>query len=123
MSGSLDPDMADSGTEAGPSDAPIPYLYAISLNLKNGGKLVFGELAHYGPGMLQDYAQLFALASSEQARYALELLGMKRRIANKYACPCGCGVRLGRCRFRHRLLPLRRLASRGCPLGRIRWEE
>jgi hypothetical protein len=91
----------------------IPYLYAISLKLKNGGKLVFGELAHYGPGMLQDYAQLFMLGSTDQARYALSLLGMKKRIANKQPCPCGCSVRLGRCRFNRRLLPFRKLASRG----------
>jgi len=95
------------------SSCLVPYLYAISLKLKSGGKLVFGELAHYGPGMLQDYAQLFTLESTGQARYALELLGMKKRIANKRLCPCGCGIRLGRCPFRHRLLPLRKLASRG----------
>lgn len=90
----------------------VPYLYAISLKLNNGGKLVFGELAHYGPGMLQDYAQLFALKSTEQARYALELLGLKKRIANKRRCACGCGVRLARCRFNRRLRPFRKLASR-----------
>lgn len=95
------------------SSCLIPYLYAISLKLKNGGKLVFGELAHYGPGMLQDYAQLFTLGSTDQARCALQLLGMKRRIANKCPCPCGCGIRLGRCRFGRRLIPLRKLASRG----------
>ncbi len=91
----------------------IPYLYAISLKLKNGGKLVFGELAHYGPGMLQDYALLFMLGSMDRAQYALKLLSMKRRIANKKPCPCGCGIRLGQCRFNHRLLRFRKLASRG----------
>lgn len=95
------------------SSCVIPYLYAISLKLKYGGKLVFGELAHYGPGMLQDYAQMFALCTTEQVRYVLVLLGLKKRIANKKRCPCGCGVRLGRCRFNHRLLPFRKIASRG----------
>lgn len=90
----------------------VPYLYAISLKLQNGGKLVFGELAHYGPGMLHDYAQLFSLPTVVQARYALKLLGKKKRVANKLSCPCGCNVRLGRCRFNHRLLQFRNLASR-----------
>lgn len=90
----------------------IPYLYAISLKLKSGGKLAFGELAHYGPGMLQDYAQLFSLPTVDQVRYALELLGKRKRIANKCPCPCGCGHRLGRCRFHYRLLRFRRIASR-----------
>lgn len=94
------------------SSCLIPYLYAISLKLKNGGKLVFGELAHYGPGMLQDYAQLFSLDNTKKAHAALELLGTKKRIANKRPCPCGCGVRLGRCRLHRRLLPFRKLASR-----------
>ena len=91
----------------------IPYLYAISKKLAEGGKLIFGELAHYGPGMLQDYAQLFGLPSADQALFALELLGMRKRVANKRPCPCGCRQRLGRCGFRRRLLGLRRLASRG----------
>jgi hypothetical protein len=39
----------------------VPYLFAISRKLTHGGKLVFGELEHYGPGMLKDYAQLFGL--------------------------------------------------------------
>jgi hypothetical protein len=90
----------------------IPYLYAMSLKLKNGGDFVFGELAHYGPGMLQDYAQLFSLRTIDQARYALELLAKRKRIANKRPCPCGCKLRLGRCRFRYSLLRLRRLTSR-----------
>lgn len=94
------------------SNCLIPYLYAISLKLRNGGKLVFGELAHYGPGMLHDYAQLFALGSPEQAQYALSLLSLKKRIANKKGCPCGCGNRLGQCPVRYRLLPFRKLASR-----------
>lgn len=91
----------------------LPYLYAISRKLTYGGKLVFGELDHYGAGMLKDYAQLFGLPTVEQAQYALELLGRKKRIANKLPCPCGCKLRLGRCRFNRRLLPYRKLASSG----------
>ena len=91
----------------------VPYLYAVSLKLKGGGALVFGELPHYGPGMLQDYAQLFSLTTMERAHKALILLTEKKRLANKRPCPCGCKLRLGRCRFRYRLLRFRKLASRG----------
>ena len=91
----------------------VPYLYAVSLKLTDGGALVFGELPHYGPGMLQDYAQLFSLATMERAHDALILLTEKKRLANKRPCPCGCKLRLGRCRFRYRLRRFRKLANRG----------
>ncbi|HYE19730.1 MAG TPA: hypothetical protein VEA69_14870 [Tepidisphaeraceae bacterium] len=90
----------------------VPYLYAISKKLRDGGKLVFGELAHYGSGMLADYAQLLGLKVPDQVRGALALLGTKRRVANKLRCPCGCSLRLGRCKFNRRLAQFRRLASR-----------
>jgi len=90
----------------------VPYLYAISHKLKNGGPLPFGELAHAGPGLIQDYAELFGLSTSEQVKTALKLLTYKRRIANKKACPCGCKLRLGRCKFGRRLHRFRRYACR-----------
>lgn len=89
----------------------IPWLYAMSKKLA-GGDLVFGELAHYGEGLLDDYVQLFRLHTSAQARAALKLLTIKRRVANKRKCPCGCSRRLGRCPFHLRLLHFRRLADR-----------
>ena len=48
----------------------------------------------------------------EQAERALRLLGMKKRRANKQVCPCGCGRRVGRCRFNARLREFRMLAPR-----------
>ena len=90
----------------------VPYLFAISHKLKAGGPLPFGELAHGSKGMLADYAHLFRLRHPESARYALQLLGMKKRRANKLPCPCGCGVRLGRCKFNFHLREFRALASR-----------
>lgn len=88
-----------------------PWLYAMSIKLA-GGNFVFGELAHNGEGLLNDYVQLFRLQTPVQARLALELLTIKRRVANKRGCPCGCSRRLGRCRLRLRLLHFRRLAGR-----------
>lgn len=77
----------------------VPYLYAISHKLKYGGKLPFGELDHGTPGELADYANLFGLVSPAAAQWAVELLRMKKRLANKRPCPCGCGRRLGGCKF------------------------
>jgi len=93
-------------------DCLVPYLFAISRKLKSGGPLPFGELAHGSKGMLADYTHLFGLKHPEHARYALQLLGMKKRRANKLPCPCGCGTRLGRCKFNFRLREFRGLASR-----------
>jgi hypothetical protein len=91
----------------------VPYLFAISLKLKQGGSLVFGELPHYGTGMFDDYMELFSLPTKKKTLCTLKLLGMKKRIANKRQCPCGCMHRLGRCKFNRRLLQFRKLASRG----------
>ena len=37
---------------------------------------------------------------------------MKKRCANKEACPCECGNRLGRCRFNRKMQQFRQRASR-----------
>jgi hypothetical protein len=63
-------------------------------------------------GVIDDYAKLFGLQEREQVIRALDLLGMKRRIANKKPCPCGCGRRLGRCSFNVSLGKFRDWASR-----------
>lgn len=89
----------------------IPWLYAMSKKLA-GGDFVFGELAHYGEGLLDDYVTLFHLKTPHQARSAIELLTIKKRVANKRDCPCECGQRLGRCSLRLRLLKFRKLTSR-----------
>lgn len=90
----------------------VPYLFAISLKLQNGGPLAFDELAHGIPGMLADYMDLFGLKEPEQARAAFRLLGIKKRQANKLPCPCACGFRVGRCKLNQRLSRFRNLASR-----------
>lgn len=90
----------------------VPYLFAISRKLKSGGPLPFGELAHGKEGILTDYAHLFSLKHVEKVKCVLELLGMKKRRANKFLCPCGCRNRLGKCKFNMRLREFRNLASR-----------
>ena len=93
------------------ADCLIPYFYAIFYKLKHG-KFPFGELPHGGAGLVQDYAVLFRLENKEQILKAFQLLGLKRRIANKKDCPCGCGLRLGKCRFRNKINKYRYWASR-----------
>lgn len=90
----------------------VPYLYAVSHKLRFGGSFAFSELAHGMQGIIEDYLDLFGLKKREQVIQTLTLLGMKRRIANKAPCPCGCGLRLGKCRFHHKLNKYRNMASR-----------
>lgn len=89
----------------------VPYLFGMSHSLRTGAPLPFDELDHGAPGALADYQELLHLESPEQALSALRLLGLKKRMANKRPCPCGCGKRLGRCAFRARLTTLRAIAN------------
>jgi hypothetical protein len=90
----------------------IPYLFAISRKLLQGGDFAFGELGHGSPGELADYVDLFGLKNAEQAKRTILYLGMKKRRANKFPCPCGCGERLGKCYFNRRVRRFRLLAER-----------
>lgn len=91
----------------------IPYLYAVSHKLKHGGSFIYNELAHGEPGVMADYIELFGLPQPEQVIQAVRILGKKRRTANKLPCPCGCGLRLGKCReFLPTINKFRQLASR-----------
>jgi hypothetical protein len=90
----------------------VPYLYAVCYKLRFHGPLPFDELAHGMQGILSDSIELLHLQTPAQARAALELLALKKRRANKHPCPCGCGKRLGKCTFKFKLHPLRKLASR-----------
>jgi len=90
----------------------IPYLYAISLKLAQGGGFVFGELPHGWRGEVLDYADLLGLDTADQVIKAICYLGMKKRRANKQPCPCQCGRRLGVCALNERIRRLRKLAER-----------
>lgn len=90
----------------------VPYLYAISHKLRHGGPMFFGELAHGTPGVLADYRALFGVRDDERVFATLDLLGKKKRKANKYPCPCDCGRRIGRCNFNSRVREFRIIAGR-----------
>lgn len=90
----------------------VPYLYAISLKLKEGGKLYMGELEHGAPGIIADYLNLFNLKNKNQVIYALKLICLRKRVANKKLCPCDCGKRLGKCLFRFNVNKFRNTTTR-----------
>ncbi len=88
----------------------IPYLYAVSHKLMHGGNFVFGELAHGEQGIVDDYLTVLGLQEKDQITQAIQLLGVKKRVANKNMCPCGCGKRLGVCPYRYKLNEFRKMA-------------
>ena len=89
----------------------VPYLYAVSRKLQHGGAFCLGELSHGFPGLEECYMELLGLASGQQVRKAIMLLGLRKRIANKHLCPHGCGRRLGACEYRFKLDEFRGIAS------------
>lgn len=98
----------------------VPYLYAVSHKLQYGGEFIFGELKHGEEGVLNDYLDLLGLTHPKQVVETLTLLGMKKNIANKRPCPCGCGKRLGSCRFNDKVNELRRVAPRSFYSNHVR---
>lgn len=88
-----------------------PFLYAALVKKEKGGPFVFGELRHFDAGILQDLASRLTIPE-QSVRYALSLLGLKKRIANKCPCPCGCGKRLRDCLTNAFVCRLRGVASR-----------
>jgi hypothetical protein len=88
----------------------VPYLNAISYKLMHGGDFVLGELAHGDQGIKDDYSVMLGLKERHQVTRAIQLLGIKKRIANKKPCPCGCRKRLGACPFHHKLNEFRKMA-------------
>lgn len=87
--------------------ALVPFLYAVTYEEETGEPFVFGELKHGVEGLLHDYEEMLGLDDPADIAEALRLLGMKRRKANKADCPCGCGDRLGVCRFNETVRELR----------------
>lgn len=88
----------------------VPYLAGYSI-YERTGEMLFGELAHGIPGLLEEYGRLTGATSDAACIGFIECLGLKKRVANKRMCPCGSGRRLGRCHNR-RINPLRGAASR-----------
>lgn len=88
----------------------IPYLYGFAI-FERTGVMPFGELDHGNKGLLVEYKSIFGVDDDEVCIALLHLAGVKKRIANKGQCPCGSGLRLGRCHHR-RVNRLRPFGSR-----------
>jgi hypothetical protein len=88
----------------------IPYFYGYA-RFKHDGQMPFGELAHGRRGLLDEYRLLFDVSDDCACVQMLEMLSLKKRLANKRLCPCRSGKRFGRCHQR-RLSPFREVASR-----------
>lgn len=78
----------------------IPYLYGYS-HYGRHGTMPYGELDH-GTGIRDFIADTFGACGSVHPEEFLRLAGLQKRRANKHPCPCGIGLRLGRCHY-HRV--------------------
>lgn len=74
----------------------VPYLFGYSYREKHGVS-PYGELEHGRDGLRQHFAALFGVPDRAAAMEFVRLASLKKRPANKVACPCGSGRRLGRC--------------------------
>lgn len=90
----------------------VPYLYAVCIRERNGGAFYFSDLAHGGEGLTKEIQDLFCLPDKKAALLIIKLLSMKKRVANKKPCPCGCNRRLGTCQLHGKLQYYRELVPR-----------
>ena len=97
----------------------VPFLYGRSWREQGNEGFPFQELPHFGRGLIEDYEELLKVSGREAVSKALVVLSVRRRVANKLACPCGCGLRLGRCDFRYHLCRLRDAATRSFYRGQV----
>lgn len=87
------------------------FLYAVTHRIEFGN-FPYGELAHGEEGLIDDYGEMFGLNGKLAVLRALQALGKRNREANKLPCPCGCGLRLGRCDYRLVLKEFRSIERR-----------
>lgn len=100
----------------------VPFLYGWSYKERHG-VYPFRELPHGDSGVVQDLARLLGSDDKDVCLGLLLLGSMPRRKANRKMCPCGSGLRVGKCH--HSLLDsLRRRCGRLCfrdEYERLRW--
>jgi hypothetical protein len=93
----------------------VPFLAGYTYLERTGREWTPG-LAHGDAGLIDDYMSLLRVRDKKGCVEMMDLMGMKRRIANKLPCPCGSLLRVGRCH--HRVLNDLRLR-----LGRRWWKN
>ena len=89
----------------------VRFIYAVSHRVEFGN-FPYGELDHGEKGLIDDYSELFNVNSKTSVLLALKALGLRKRVANKLPCPCGCGDRLGSCNYRFFLNEFRQIERR-----------
>lgn len=77
----------------------VPYLAGFTC-FSRTGRVLFGELAHGTEGIRQNLREMFKADASPFPEEFVLLASMKKRTANKQACPCNSGRRLGKCHNR-----------------------
>jgi hypothetical protein len=95
----------------------IPYLAGTRWREDGLGSYINGELPHYGAGVIEDYQEILGVRGAQAIQRGLILASLRRRVANKRSCPCGCDERLGRCELRFRLNALRYQVPRSALAG------
>jgi hypothetical protein len=90
----------------------IPYLAGTRWREDGNGSYINGELPHYEQGLIKDYEEILRVRGSAAIYKSLKLASLRRRVANKRACPCQCGRRLGRCDLHARVNRLRNSVDR-----------
>ena len=86
----------------------VPYFYGHAY-FKRHGVMPFSELRHGESGVLQDLASLYGASTDAAVVGFVRLTALSKGVANKAACPCGSGRRLGRCHSRRTNYYRRRL--------------
>ena len=86
----------------------LPYFYGFLRNQQDG-QMPFDELEHGARGLLDDYRRLLGAPSDQACIRMLEILSLRKRVANKLPCPCGSDKRVGQCHH-HRLNAIRQVA-------------
>ena len=84
----------------------IPHLFGVTQILGGAKTWPFEDLSHGEKGIFQDYKDFFDAENNNQALLYIKALSLKKRIANKMICPCGCKLRLGRCSTRQKIFEI-----------------
>jgi hypothetical protein len=81
------------------SEFVVPYLYGYSY-FEQFGEMPFGELSHGIEGIREHLREMFQCDTATYPEIFLKLASLQKRRANKIACPCLSGRRLGKCHNR-----------------------
>lgn len=103
--------LADPSPEGYVEKFVVPYLCGTSVKLSTG---IYpqGELGHGGAGLVEDGRELFGLPDGADIHAALNMLTIRKHVADKMPCPCGCGLRLRNCSLGARIDGLRPMLGR-----------